>query len=381
VSRRTLGSGVLGLLISTLPLLVPALTNGVAAAAVGAAPEAPPSKVLYDQTKGTPTGYVRSMQSGSFGPELPGPCGNEPGDQSCFAADDFTIPPGPAWNIENVHVDGRGGVGDVFRWEALEAGGLPPGEEGDPFQLPAGGESVVAGAGFTTEAALPGSDDFDIPVRPEHTQGFLDGDPALPPGHYWLSVSAAPPFSLPSRPTPSVWEWEAESPAESSPAAWSAGQCDPSFAYRPLAACGQAGPDLRFRIEGQRITKSFSSMKIGRMLPTPDGGLNVAVTFPGAVQEPGLTVKEVAGPGTISTSVKYYAVFKHGKPENMYGAYTGGPLPAVVKVRPRAGLAAALREGRSVKVRLELSYKRAVDSEHAIAVPAGSKTVAVVLKK
>jgi hypothetical protein len=353
--------------------LATASARGSSEQPVGGAPEGPSSSVLYDQTTGTPGGFVRSMISGNFAPFRSGPCGSAPSDRSCFAADDFTVPPGPAWAIESIHVDGRGGAGDVFRWEAIRADGLPSGEEDAPFSTPS------STAGFTTKNALPGADDFDVPSRSKELDVF-DSDPALPPGHYWLSVSAGPPFATPSQSTPSVWEWQAQSPVAGSPAAWSAAQCEPNYSYEYLASCGQAGPDLRFRIEGQRITKAFSSLKIGKALRTPDGGLNIAVTFPDLLKQPGLTIRKVKGPGPIATLVKYFEVLKHGRP-NSYQSYAGGSVPAILEVRPRGQLAQKLREGQTAKLQLRLSYRREINASQPIAEPAGSKTIAVVLKR
>jgi hypothetical protein len=316
------------------------------------------------------------MESGNDTPEPSSTvlCGNGPSESSCFAADDFTVPPGPPWYVEVVHVDGRGGTGDVFSWEALQSDGPPAAEELNlgPFEFHFG-STVLAGGG--SETALPGADDFDI----GSTGGFQGA--ALTPGHYWLSVYATPPFTKPPVRTPSTWEWQTQSPANGSPALWSAPQCAEGF-YQLLAGCGQPGPDLRFRLEGQLLDKSFNSLKIGKKLQTPDGGVNIAATLAGIPDQHGLMIEKIGGKGAIARPiVKYDWSFKHGLPAQPTSAYAGGNLPVIIKVRPGPKLAEALRNGKEVKLHLLASYTRAINSSEPISIPSGSRKFSVVLKK
>jgi hypothetical protein len=315
---------------------------------------------------------VLSLSSGNFAtsPEDEAkPC--SPSATSCYAADDFTVPPGPAWYVKSVHVDGTGGSGDVINWEALGGSDAPAPEQGGlgPFALP---PPPVALASGTNYGQASGSDNFDLPAGTGDFAGT-----ALPPGHYWLTTYAN--SSKPGTPA-SEWKWQTQSGSDGSGAVWSSADCGSQAAYKPLSACGQAGSELRFRIEGELLDSGFSGMTVGKARRTPDGGVNIPVELSGLAERPGVVVKKVKGKGKIFTLAKEGWGIVKGVPA---GAPLGpnGEVPVVVKVRPAGGTAAALKAGKKIKMVLSITYTRRVNSFGPITIPSTTKKVAVLLKK
>jgi hypothetical protein len=339
------------------------------------------AQVLVQQSNGANTGYVTSLsnESNSKTPEEPAgparPCGVGAAESNCFAADDFTIPPGAPWYLTDLFAEGQGGNGDSFAWVAEQGDAPPPTEEFgvSPFEFALdNGKPSVAGGTQTV-------DDGNVEASAI--------DQALPPGHYWLSVyavgAATPPNSPPAAfsPPPSPWSWQTTSPLSGSPAVWASEQCGSSTAYKKLEACGQSGPDLGFRIEGEKIESDFSSLKLGRRERTPDGGMNIGVTLAGLPTREGLKIKKVSGKGSISTIVKLGWNLTSRGPRP--GTYTpGAPLSGVVKIRPGSTkVANALRNGARFKMTLAVTYTREVESETKIDIPANTQTFKVSLKK
>src|SRR3954463_16246429 len=82
------------------------------------------------------------------------------------AADDFTVPPGQAWQITNVQVPGPD-LSGTFTFRSI----------------------IYADSG-----AMPGSPLFqgqaDLPAGGTTYTLLISGAPQLPAGHYWLSVQA-----------------------------------------------------------------------------------------------------------------------------------------------------------------------------------------------
>jgi hypothetical protein len=351
--------------------LLVALTALISAAVLALASTAS-ATVLYDQTDGSPNGSVLSLSSDNFAAspeEESKPCG--PTATSCYAADDFTVPPGPAWYVKNVHVDGTGGSGDLLSWEALASSNPPAPEQGGlgAFALPPPPVALASGSNYGQPS---GSDDFDMPTG----VGIYAGT-ALPPGHYWLSASASPSKSG----TPaSEWKWETRSGSDGSAAVWSSVDCGSQAAYKPLTDCGQPGTEMRFRIEGEVLDSSFSGLTVGKTRRTPDGGVNIPVELSGLPERPGVVVKKVKGKGKVSTLAKEgWTIVKGAPAPGQLGP--NGEVPVVVKVRPSGATATALKAGKKIKMVLSITYTRRVNSFGPITIPSMTKKVAVLLKK
>lgn len=337
-----------------MSLLRVSLLGLLAALLLGAAPAS--AAVLYDQTSGAPGAAVPSMvPDPAPGEFATGACDGRVEGPDCYAIDDFTIPPGQVWLVKSVSVEGQGGLGDDMNWIATESAGLPEPDSGGfgPFK----GAGGTQGTGGHLEVSS--SDDFDIPdSSPEGV--------ALGAGHFWLSVFSvkAPRSHQPFTP----WSWDTEAKQSGMPGAWSSTVCAPDAAYKPLAACGQPGPDLRFKIEGEQIDSSYSNFKLGKRERTPDGGMNIFMTVPGLAAEP-IGLKKVGGKGQVTFLKTLGRLNKDGT------------ASVLVRVRPKGATARKLKEGVSFKVRVAITYRRAVLSSQELKIPAATKVVTVHLKK
>jgi hypothetical protein len=299
-------------------------------------PPAVSADVLYDQTTGTPGGLVASEIAG------PNPDGNDcqaPPPMhggGCFAADDFTVPPGPAWVVTGVYADGQGGVGDFFKFGFYtDQGGLP---SGSGFLAPITGD-YGAGERIGDGAIKMQRGAFQEPVA------------ALDPGTYWLSFTATAPI-------PTSWFWRTQSPQTGQEAAWfnSVKQCQGTGTnWFHLATCGQMGPDLRFRVEGELLDRKFCDFKLGAPKRIPSGGLSWPATFPGYGDF------KLTGTGGLQTSS--HSVLKEH---------------FLLKAKPKPSAKQKLKQAISVKSKVRFAFTRVIPGHDA---PTCEKTLDVTLKK
>jgi hypothetical protein len=294
------------------------------ACALLASPAAASGVVLYDQTAGTPGGLVASEQSiVASTNDCLRPFFTPIDSQDCIAADDFTVPPGPAWNVTGIKVDGQGGVGDYFKFEFFR----------DAAGLPFSPSSAVLGSG---ERRGPKSGSGDIAFR---SKKWSRGYAALPPGTYWLAVYAD---GLQNEESATSWYWQSQSPQVGREAAWlkMCGETSEMWSY--LSACGQTGPDLRFRLEGKRMTRRFSSFRLSNPQRKQNGGLTFFARFPG----PGrLTVAGVVRNGRTAIETRRRPIVEDGR------------IP--IQINPTPAVKQVLKAGGKVQTRAVISFARA----------------------
>lgn len=327
----------LGFFVSVLALLLPISPSAALASPV----------VLYDQTSGVPGGLVASQQS------VVAPTNdclrtfpNQFDAQDCIAADDFTVPAGPAWSITGIRADGAGGVGDRFKYELFK----------DVAGLPFSSSSAQLGRG---EGPGPKSGSGDIAFK---SKAWGRGLGVLPPGNYWLSVYAD---GLENESSATSWYWQAQSPQVGREAAWlktcgGSGSGEERWSY--LSACGQSGPDLRFRLEGERMTRSFGKFRLGKPKPKHNGGFTVYGTFPG----PGkLTLTGVGKAGRKTVEARDKPVI--------------ASTPVPIQINPTPEAKRALKAGKKLRVRVAISYVRAAGIRKQG--PAYTRTLALALDK
>jgi hypothetical protein len=300
--------------------------------------------VLYDQMTGRPGGLVPSEQSiAATTNDCLRPFFSPVDSQDCIAADDFTVPPGPAWSITAIQVDGQGGAGDNFKFELFkDAGGLPL-------------SPSSASLGFG-EGPGPQSGSGDVAFKSRWGRGLG----VLPPGSYWLGFYAD---GLMNESSATSWYWQSQSPQVGREAAWlkMCGETTERWSY--LSACGQTGPDLRFRLEGERMTRGFGKFKLGRTQPKQNGGLTIYGTFPGPGE---LTLAGVGRGGEETIAARKKTVAK------------STPIP--LQINPTPGAKTVLKEAGTLKARVAISFVRraGVGGKRA---PAYTRTIAVVLGK
>ena len=197
----------------------------VAAIALGAVPALAGAAVLHDQNSGGDgTGFFSQpdTDSGTFS-EL---------------ADDFTVPDGQSWTIDQVDVTGH-----------YDAGTGPV-------------SAVDVRLYSNSGANLPDSQLFEelgiIPLNGTAGPSFsipLTGAPALSAGAYWVSVQAIG-LNYPGN----IWDWDNRAPQVGSPAAARTSfliPClSPNWAPRSTGGCGgnAAVPDQMFSVSGTAST-------------------------------------------------------------------------------------------------------------------------------
>jgi hypothetical protein len=278
--------------------------------------------VLVDQTTGTPGGFVPSEQ---FAGLSMGECGFS-GEQTCMAADDFTVPPGLPWQLQGIDVLGQGSAPSVLSKIYSDAGGLP----GSPLDVPGFGQ------------AQPGAGE-------RHLQAFG----VLQPGRYWLAVAGSGP----------TWSWGTQAPQSGYEGAWQSAGCA-GGAWQHLSACGQPGPDLRFRITGQPVSADF---ELGKPKRKHNGGFLIVGTFPGVGK---ITLDRAGGRGKNPIKPVEKNVAKTHEVQKR--------LP----IDPAAATKKKLKKGEKVKVKVKITYRRIFGLPGAPGYYAGepnSKTLKVVL--
>jgi hypothetical protein len=329
--------GIHGFCIARFALVTLVLTWGLFTALAGARPI-----VIYDQMTGVPGTLVASEQSiVATTNDCLRPFFSPIDAQDCIAADDFTVPPGPAWSVTGIQVDGQGGAGDRFKFELFKnVGGLP---------LSPSSASLGVGEGLG-----PKSGSGDVAFKSKWGRGLG----VLPPGDYWLGFYAD---GLANESSATSWYWQSQSPQAGREAAWlkMCGETTERWSY--LSACGQTGPDLRFRLEGERMTRGFGRFQLGRSQPKPNGGLTIYGTFPGPGE---LKLAGVGKGGKVMIEAKKKTVTES--------------TPVPLQINPTPDAKKALKEGRTLKARVAISFVRraGVGGKRA---PAYTRTIAVVL--
>ena len=310
--------------------------------------------VLYDQTGGTPTGLVASEENVQDGQNDCG--GGASFKQNCIAADDFTVPPGPGWTIDDVYVLGSGGnTGSAcFAVEINpDAGGIPPGGVANP----AGGGGAGGGV-----FGLTGADNFDFhnPLGSVVPDVYIP--PTLAPGTYWLEVFFDPNCGTGSlSQSPIGWSWRTVSPQAGLPAVWDGTSlsCPAGVGviWRPLADCGKPGPDLAFRLSGQLGGAfSVSPTLLGKML-------RVLIGTSGTI-----AVNDASSPSVLSAqSAKKRPLVK---PTTVNASRAGY---VTVKLKLTAPAKTKLRQKGKLRLRLRVSFKPTGGST-------SSKVVTVLVK-
>jgi hypothetical protein len=265
-------------------------------AAVAVTPASARAAVLYDQTTGTPGGPVTvGTQDGVDG----------------VPADDFTVPPGATWQLSSFDLLGAlSGSGTTF-------GNFGVFVTGDANGLPGGPRSGQSGP-------LAAGNDLSIPMP----------STVLGAGTYWVTAD-----TLSADPT---WKWTSQSPQHGSGGLWqNAASGPPCPAFMPLSACGQPGPDLMFRVNGQPISVNFA---LGKKTRLPNGGVNIALSFPLR----GRYGFDDAGKGDL---VK-------GKSHGLFGK---GPFAGSVHVNPTVAVKTELKSRKVKSVRAKVKFTYAPD--------------------
>jgi hypothetical protein len=220
-----------------------------------ALPSGASAAVLFDQTAGPGANYTYSM--------------DYPKPNDVEAADDFTVPPGQQWTINEVDVLGTGGSFKTHIQIYSDAGGLP----GPPIYN-ADELTATGGPNFNTVLPTPA---------------------VLGPGTYWLSVKA-----------PDYWSWRNTTANSGGPAVWQ----NPSneFVLIPVTGCGKAWttrgtcyetpaePGQAFKLIGPDPT----------ILPTtttkPSNAFTLGAFKKNRKKGTGTLTVNVPGPGTLTLS-------------------------------------------------------------------------------
>jgi hypothetical protein len=299
------------------------VVSAALALAALALPQAATADTLDDQTTGTPAG---SVSPGSL----------------AYLADDFTVPPGPGWLIDNAHFEGQGGAGAKFNAFILQdSGGLPSSE-------------LASAIGQSTKLDAAGN--FDTPATKKFKYvSDLPYGTGLLPGHYWLAVAQV----LNPNQTPPSWAWRTQSPQSGLEAAIYNG-----LDWRHLSDAGQAGPDFRFRIDGEPISSDASRFKLGKPIRRPGGAVLVLANFPGE--------------GT--PKVKLTSGKKWVKPPKLHSNSLGTKL----KFKPTAKAKRKYRGGKRLKVSAKVTYARSFTAQESIQpflAPPTTQPLHFVLKK
>jgi hypothetical protein len=295
----------------------------LAAFAVLMTPQAAAADALFDQTTGTPAGTVNL-------------------DGLTYLADDFSVPQGPGWLIDNAHFEGQGGAGEKFNAFILQdSGGLP-------------NSQLASSIGQSTKVDATGNFDTPAPKKFKYVSDLPYGTGLLP-GHYWLALAQV----LSPNQTPTPWAWRTQSPQSGSEAAIYNG-----LDWLHLSDAGKTGPDFRFRIDGEPISSDASRFKLGKPIRRPGGAILVLANFPGE--------------GT--PQVKLTSGKKWVKPLKLHSNVFGTHL----KFKPTAKAKRKYRDGKRLKFSAKVTYARSFTAQESIQpflAPPTTQTLHLVFKK
>jgi hypothetical protein len=234
--------------------------------------------VLYDQTD-----HAGANDADSSAPNF-SPSNDFGGGDADRTADDFTVPPGQAWSINEVDVSGAyNGVGQgvVNAYIYPDAAGKP-------------GTALFS----QTNISAPGGPNYAVP---------LANVPNLTAGTYWITVQQVVGMS-------GYWSWTTRSLQSGGPARWFGPGSDcPDFSWSPRADCWfGTNPDQIFLLRG---TNNSNAIALGKAkLNKKQGTAILPVTVPsagdlsasgkGVGAQPAAASTAVTGPGVVKLKLK-----------------------------------------------------------------------------
>jgi hypothetical protein len=265
--------------------------------------------VLYDQTD-----HAGANDANSSAPNF-SPSNDFGSGDFDRTADDFTVPTGQAWSINEVDVSGAfsgpaQGVVNVYVYP--DAAGKP----GDPL--------------FSqTNIAAPGGPNYVVP---------LTGAPSLTAGTYWITVQQVVGMG-------GYWSWTTRTVQSGGPARWfgPAMNC-PSFSWSPRAECWPGtNPDQIFLLRGVNTsnTVTLAKPKLNKkkgtaILPvTVPGAGELTMSGKGAVAQRAaraVVSKAVTGPGVVNLKVR-----AKGKSRQKLNRTGKAKLKVTITFTPTAG--------------------------------------------
>lgn len=269
-----------------------------------AGPAVAGADVLYDQTDSAATPNANSA-SPNYSPSNLFSVGNY--DRT---ADDFMVPDGATWSINEVDVTGAynanpGSVVNVYIYP--DAGGQP------------------GTASFTQEGiTAAGGPNYQVP---------LTGVPNLTAGRYWITVQQD------ASGGGGYWSWGTRSVQSGAAAQWFRTAIGiipcPTNMWTLRAACWPSGsPDQTFELKGTNLNPPLNSISLGKLALNKKAGTAK------------LTVK-VPGPGTLVLSGKTVV-------KQRFDPRQAGSRKLLVKAKGKAKR--KLNSAGKVKVKVKVAY-------------------------
>jgi hypothetical protein len=266
------------------------------------------AEVLYDQTD-------------NAGPASVGPSDFSPSNEFSSSnydrtADDFTVPAGETWTIDEID------VGGVF-------GGSPANPQVNAYLY--SDASGTPGAEVFSQAAIPatGGPDYVVP---------LTGAPALSAGTYWVTIQQV------IGGAGAYWSWQTRTAQSGSPAQWSSTSsstpCPLVTAWYPRTTCWPStNPDQFFKLQGTRtLPLPPTSVSLGKPKQNKKKGTAkepVTVSVSGALVVSGKGIVgqtvSVTAPGIVKVPIKPSAKAKNhlNKTGEVKGLVTATLTPTV----------------------------------------------------
>lgn len=256
-----------------------------------AGPAAASADVLYDQTS-SPGAPNTNFAAPNFSPS------NDFGSSgSDRLADDFTVPVGKTWSVNEVDVQGAysgtpGNLVNVFLYS--DAAGKPGAEVFHQLAI-----------------AAPGGPNYAVP---------LTGAPDLSAGTYWIAVQQTGSSS-----GSFIWTWTTRTSVSGNASEWFAASSSghgqtlatcPLNTWAPRLSCWPGtNPDQLFMLKGTDVTPVVTPpsnvIKLGKLKLNKKAGTAVEpVTVPDAgvlsLTGPGLSAQHLTagGPGTLKLKLK-----------------------------------------------------------------------------
>jgi hypothetical protein len=286
------------------------LSVGVVAVALISMAGAAQAFVLYDQTDHAGTNNADAMAP-NFSPS-----NDFGGFNQDRTADDFTVPAGQAWSVDEVDVTGAyNGVGQgvVNVYIYPDAAGKP-------------GTALFS----QTNISAPGGPNYAVP---------LANVPSLGPGTYWITVQQVVGMG-------GYWSWTTRSAQNGGPARWfGPGSACPDFSWSPRVDCWfGTNPDQIFLLRG---TNTLNAIALGKpklskkkgtaILPvTVPGAGDLSVSGKGVGAQPAAASTAVTGPGVVNVKLK-----AKGKSRRKLNESGKAKLKVTITFTPTAGNAAS----------------------------------------
>jgi hypothetical protein len=264
--------------------------------------------VLYDQTD-----HAGTNNADSVAPNF-SPSNDFGGTNEDRTADDFTVPAGQAWSINEVDVAGAyngAGQGVVNVYIYPDAAGKP-------------GTALFS----QTNISAPGGPDYAVP---------LANVPSLTAGTYWITVQQVIGMG-------GYWSWTTRSAQTGGPARWfglGMGTACPDFSWSPRTDCWPGtNPDQIFRLRGTNTSNAIAlgKAKINKkngtaVLPVtvPSAG-DLSVSGKGVGAQPAAASTAVTGPGVVKLKLK-----AKGKSRRKLNGSGKAKLKVTITFTPTAG--------------------------------------------